>query len=183
MSVFFIYLKSKVSTLMKKIILFFCMMISSCVFSQDSIQILPDRFTEVVVNVNGKNAAEIYSSVRTWMNKKIISANNSFIADDSGKYLKASGTTFYTLNVFGKSKYRMIFDIEVEIQDNKYKIAFLNVISPELADEKIPQTMFKKDGSIKGNKKANREMQKSIKDEINQIHFDLKDYITTGQRW
>lgn len=143
----------------------------------DSIRMTKTEYPEIIVVAPNKLNTEIYSKIKSWINRTYKNPEVVIKADELNNYIRISAIDNYTFQYMGASTYSLSYDLEINIKDNKYKIQFINVKSPELRTPNMPQTFFDSKGEIKGIKKINLKMQKAVLFTLNQINFDLYNFI------
>lgn len=143
----------------------------------DSITMTKTEYPEIIVSVPDKLNSEIYSKIKSWVNRTYKNPDIVIKADELNNYIRISAIDNYSFKYMGVATYSLNYDLELYIKDNKYKLKFINVKSPELHDPNMPQNFFDSKGEIKGMKKLNLKMQKAVLLTLNMIHFDLYNFI------
>lgn len=158
---------------MKKIFIIFLLM-PFIAFSQvcDSIKMNPTEFPSVVVPINSKSNSEIYSKVKSWINRNY--KNPEFVtkADEANNYIKLSGSSNFSFKLMGTQTYDYFYTIQIEFKPEKYKITFSNV---SIYDTNVFQYFYNK-GEFRKNSNY-KKIKESLMNDINRIHFDIYNFI------
>ncbi len=145
----------------------------------DSIRMKPSEFPPVIVDLPDKSSSEIYSKIKSWINRYYKNPSSVIVADEVENYVRINGATNYTFKYMGTQSYGLLYTLEIEIKDNKYKVSFLNVKSPDLMTPGMPATFYDEKGGYKGKKSINEKMRNAVLLELNNVHFDLYNFINS----
>lgn len=149
----------------------------------DSIKITPLEFPAIIVEVPNKTNAEIYTKIKSWINRYYKNPSLITIADEKDNYIRIHAVSKFSFKQMGLSVNDYRYDMEIEIKDGRYRIYFFNVLDTSILNGELPKTFFKKNGELYGIKKVNLSMQKGILESLNQIHFSLFNYIYSKSDW
>lgn len=152
-------------------------------FSQecDSIKMTITNFTPVIVELQSKQGTEIYSKIKSWINRYYKNPDIVIKADEKNSYIRMHSASTFEFRQMGLAKNNYNYDVEIQIKENKYKITFFNIIDTSIINGELPKYFFKENGDLYGFKKVNLSMQKGIINSLNEIHFDLYNFITSNE--
>jgi hypothetical protein len=167
---------------MKKIILLL-LFVPFIGFAQtiDSIKMTRTSFTPAIIELQGKSNNEIYSKIKSWINRYYKNPDFVIKADETNNYIRISSTSTFEFYQMGLARNNYNYDLEIEIKENKYKITFFNIIDTSINNAKFPNYFFKKNGELYGFKKVNISVQKGIIKSLNEIHFELYNFINSNK--
>jgi len=181
----FLYLWTKLKLqIMKKIILLLLLLFVPFIgFSQtiDSIKMTRTSFTPAIIELQGKSNNEIYSKIKSWINRNYKNPDFVIKADETNNYIRISSTSTFEFYQMGLARNNYNYDLEIEVKEDKYKIIFFNIIDTSINKGKFPNYFFKKNGELFGFKKVNISMQKGIVKSLNEIHFELYNFINSNK--
>ncbi|QQM25937.1 DUF4468 domain-containing protein [Elizabethkingia sp. M8] len=119
---------------MKKVILFFAIAFYAIAFAQESqFSVSKDKtFNKfVVVNIEGKNASQLYNKAIEWITKTYKDPDKVIIAKIENQYIRMQGSArnLYCLSgLLGeKNCDDSIYKLEISFKDNKYKLEVLEI--------------------------------------------------------
>ncbi len=147
----------------------------------DSIKMTSTEYPSIVIEVPNKLKAEIYTKVKSWINRYYKNPNIVIAADEPDNYVRLNGSTSYSFKYMGTTSYSLLYSLEIELKDNRYKVKFINVKSPELKTPDMPGTFYDSKGGYKGIKSINQKMRTAVLFELNNINTDLFNYINSNQ--
>lgn len=167
---------------MKKIILLL-LFLPFIGFAQecDSIKMTTTDFTPVIVELKLKPNTEIYSKIKSWINRYYKNPDIVIKADEKDNYVRINSISTFDFRQMGLSRNNYSYDLEIQIKDNRYKITFFNIIDTSIINGNLPSYFFKENGELFGFKKVNLSMQKGIIKSLNEIHFDLFNFIANQE--
>lgn len=154
-------------------------------FSQklDSITDTKTEYLPVVVEI-AMPKEKIYEKMKSWINRYYKNPKIVVKADDPNSYLRIEGINDYYFYQGGKVTNNIKYILEIEIQDNKYRLRFSNVSDDRLSvREFLPSAMYNKKGEFKSFKKVTQSIKIGILDSLNEIHFDIYNYFTVENKW
>ena len=152
-------------------------------FSQvcDSIKMTTTDFTPVIIQLNGKSNSEIYSKIKSWINRTYKNPDLVIKADEKDSYIRLHSIDTFEFRQMGLATNNYSYDLEILIKDSKYKINFFNINDISISNGSLPNYFFKENGELYGFKKVNLSMQKGILNSLNKIHFSIFNYINTSK--
>jgi len=146
----------------------------------DSIKITKTDFTPVVVELKGKSSSEIYSKIKSWINRTYKNPDLVTKADEKDTYIRIHSIDAFEFRQMGLARNNYSYDLEFQIKENKYKIIFFNIIDTSIINASFPKYFYKDNGDLYGFKKVNLSMQKGIINSLNNIHFSVFNYINNS---
>jgi hypothetical protein len=166
---------------MKKIIIVLCF-IPFIGFSQvcDSIKITTNDFPPVVIELKGKTDAEIYSKVKSWINRYYKNPDIVIKADEKDKYIRISSVSNFTYKyITGAKTDNYKYSFEIDIKEGKYRITFFDLSFDRF---ELPQFFFNKKGEVISPQKIYKGMIKSLMNDVNKTNFDLYNYVNSIEK-
>jgi len=127
---------------MKKVLIL--LLVFNFSFSQnEKVVISKSGISEMINTIEGKTTTENYNSVLEWINKTFKNPDYVIKSKIENKYIR-----FYAIDSF-KPKRSPVFVnleymVEIEFKENKFKVAFLEVIYHE--SKEVPDSFYKNNG-------------------------------------
>ena len=140
-------------------------------FAQD-IELTPEGFKSVVLNIEGKTAQEIYKKSLNFVQEYYKNPDKVLKANIENEKIRIEGYGEYVfyLKILGKRYYSTWYTIEIEFKDNKARFTFsANKFTPDDAVSVYLSDFYKKDGSLKN-------LYKTAKLDLEKFTNKIKDH-------
>lgn len=145
--------------------------------AQESVKLAADGIKPVVVEMQGKSAAELFTKSKQWVNTYFKNPKEVLKAEVENDMIRVDGfcKDCFTMKFLGENDYS--FTLEISFKDNKYKY---EVAVTKLSDDGRPiyynyDSFFKKDGSTRAMYEKSVE---SMEASLNATFNSFKDYQT-----
>lgn len=169
---------------MKKITLLLALFITFLSYGQDSIRISPTTIAPVVVDVEGKSAAELFTKTKEWINTYYKNPKEVVKAEIENQMVRFEGfcSNCWVVKTMGMEMYHdLSYTVEIDFKEGKYRY---NVSNTKFSDDGKPfmydyTSFYKKDGELR---KMYVESKKTMEATLNSTHFSLFNYIAGKQK-
>ena len=149
----------------------------------DSIQQTKINYEPSIVKVE-KTKEEIYSKITSWINRYYKNPELVIKANEKDTYLRLSSISTYSFFQSGINTNSYSYDLEISIQDGKYKVEFFNIHDQDgYGDGYYPACLYNKKGEYRSFKKVSESLEKGMLQSIKKIHFEIFDYIIGKKEW
>lgn len=164
---------------MKKII--FLLLLSTFSYSQqiNDLVLTPSGFEPSVVEVPNTSSEAIFKKVGSWIKKTYTNPDLVNVTDDSNNYIRFRGSDrIFVHNGFLVQDIPLIYTVEVEIKDNKYRFKIIELKADGYI---IWDQIFNSKGEMRKGKYSKNYSEK-LQEAMNTVHYSLFKFITEEEQ-
>ncbi len=139
----------------------------------DSIKMTNKGFMPLNVTVENKNKEEIYSKIKSWINRTFKEPAFVIKADEKDSYIRIAANSSFSFKYMGTTTYDYDYNAEIEIKDGSWSYRIFDIT---MYKQRIPEYFYDTKGRLKTGKMYSK-IRYAFLDDINRIYFSLNDFL------